>query len=488
MFPHSFQDDSEPPAGLSDRYQILSVIGEGGFGRVYKARHSLMGRTVAIKVLHDATPDTLMMRRFQKEAQAASNLTHPNIVTVYDFGISSTSQLYLVMDYVEGIDLDRIVESSGPMQVDRALNIFIQAAEALEHAHQRYIIHRDLKPSNIMLATDEIAGDFVKIVDFGLAKLTGADGGNDKLTQTGDVIGTPLFMSPEQCLGDALDARSDIYALGCIMYYALTGHYPLEGKNVLGTLYQQISSLPVPFSNAAPGLCIPANLEKVVFKTLQKKPEGRYQSMAELAAELRIIQQSLVDSPRKVPSANMQHSSKLILGLCALAVFVLAFIAPAAVGPRISAPSGATASLPIEKAPMVAKQVQTLPPPIDRPKAKKSTSNRPRSKSGKRPRQTPVPAYNPAEDEIADVPYAAPDTYGRRMASVDLPVTEAEPMPQYESPPSTKMGRISKAVESIAGEYLSSLSSDGSEDASTLPAGPGRKLGKYRNLLKHFAR
>ena len=294
---HSDQSQDTSPdllAGQSfaDRYEVLSLIGRGGFGAVYKARHTLIGRTVAIKVLHEPAPNSVLMRRFQVEAQAAANLTHPNIVTVYDFGASATNQLYLIMDFVEGTSLSDVLAEEGHLGVDRALNIFIQSCEALDHAHRRGIIHRDLKPSNIMLTHNEGSGDFVKIVDFGLAKLMAGSEQNEKLTQSGDLLGTPFYMSPEQCLGEELDSRCDIYSLGCIMYRVLCGTQPIHGKNVLSTLYQQISKDPPSFAESAPELRVPSELERIVFKTLKKDPAARHQSMAELAADLRNVQDS----------------------------------------------------------------------------------------------------------------------------------------------------------------------------------------------------
>ncbi|HEY9871187.1 MAG TPA: serine/threonine-protein kinase [Candidatus Obscuribacterales bacterium] len=322
---------------FADRYQIVALIGEGGFGVVYKARHTLIGRTVAIKVLHERAADDASLRRFRLEAQAAAGLTHPNIVAVYDFGAEDASQLYLIMDYVEGTSLAELLYAEGHLEVLRALNIFIQTCEALEHAHRRGIIHRDLKPSNIMLARDETEGDFVKIVDFGLAKLIVGDGQSEKLTQTGELLGTPLYMSPEQCRGDALDARSDIYSLGCIMYEALSGRLPICGKNTLSTLYQHISCDPLPFASAAPEIRVPQPLERIVFKALHKNPAARYQSMAELARELRRVRSALTagDTTVRIGRSAFEASGLAVrrLGVAAgIGVVVLGVIASVLTG------------------------------------------------------------------------------------------------------------------------------------------------------------
>jgi serine/threonine-protein kinase len=280
---------------LMDRYEILEVIGGGGMGLVYKARHRLMNRIVAIKMLHKhmvSSADAL--KRFQVEAQAASCLSLPNILTIYDFGLTDEGQPYMVMDYLEGSSLGDIIEEEGHLAAARALNIFTQVCAGLSHAHQKGIIHRDLKPSNIMLVTFGDQKDFVKIVDFGIAKLLRQnEGGGEQLTKTGEVFGSPLYMSPEQCKGKQLDARSDIYSLGSVMYRSLTGSPLFEGDEVIEFLFKQVSEMPQPFRVICPGLRIPKKLEDIVFKALAKEPENRWQSMAALKDALEQVKAEL---------------------------------------------------------------------------------------------------------------------------------------------------------------------------------------------------
>jgi serine/threonine protein kinase len=465
MYPYLIQDDnSQPPADFADRYQILSVLGQGAFGVVYKARHSLMGRTVAIKVLHEEMPDSMLMRRFQVEAQAASNLSHPNIVTVYDFGTSSNNQLYLVMDFVEGTDLDETLQSEGRLAVQRALNIFIQACDALEHAHHRGVIHRDLKPSNIMLATTDGAADTVKIVDFGLAKLAAVNA--ERLTATGDLLGTPLYMSPEQCLGEPLDPRSDIYALGCIMYRVLTGHLPIEGKNILATLYQQISAPPVPFEKSAPGLQIPACVEKIVLKALQKDPAARYQSMAELGAELRSVQNALTSGKRQnavLADPDKRRSAKILFGSAAVIALVIAFMAPTA---HVRSHKRVVRS--------VEPPVQTVQVQKPKPQAKVVKSSATRTATAPRIKTAPNAVTPPTR--IVTAPELVPV---QEVEPVVEPV--AEPEPQLENDRRhRKIRRLSKVVGTIADHYLH-VQPDQQVDPSAAPTG---KLGRYREILQ----
>ncbi|MBI4533628.1 MAG: serine/threonine protein kinase, partial [Candidatus Melainabacteria bacterium] len=266
---------------LADRYLILSVIGHGGMGVVYKAKHELMDRVVAIKMLQSQLiSDSLSVKRFQQEARAASKLKHPNVITLFDFGVSPTGQPYLVMDYLKGISLSEVIKRDGHVGVDRCLKIFMQACSALEHAHEQGVIHRDLKPGNIMLVEEGDEKDFVKVVDFGVAKLLwGSDEEGQRLTQTGEVCGSPVYMSPEQCQGLRLDARSDIYSMGVVLYETLTGKLPLLGKTMVDTMSRHISEMPPPFSEVRPDLYIPERLESVVFKSLQKDPSDRHQTM-----------------------------------------------------------------------------------------------------------------------------------------------------------------------------------------------------------------
>ncbi len=279
----------EPEIGslVAGRYRLLELVGRGGMGAVYRAEHILMGRVVALKMLlEDLSAESQSFKRFHQEARVASTLEHPNIVAIHDFGLLSGDQAYLAMDYIAGRSLDEVLNQDGLISVDRSQHIFAQACDAFEHAHQQGMVHRDIKPNNLMLLEKGGDPDFLKIVDFGLVKLMGWAEADQKLTSSQTLVGSPLYMSPEQCRGLDLDHRSDIYSLGCVMYRALSGAPPVVGETALDTLYKHVSVEPLPFSVSSPSILIPARLESVIRKALEKRPEDRQQSMAQLKEEI----------------------------------------------------------------------------------------------------------------------------------------------------------------------------------------------------------
>jgi len=273
---------------LMGKYDIIDVIGHGGMGVVYKGRQVLMDRTVAIKMLQSQhIADSMSVKRFHQEGKAASKMNHPHVITVYDFGVTPTSgQPFIVMDYLLGTDLSQIIKEEGQLGVERSLKILAQSTDALDHAHRMGVIHRDLKPSNIMLIDYEDEKDYVKVVDFGVAKLISAGGEQQRLTQIGEVCGSPVYMSPEQCQGLELDSRSDIYSMGIVIYETLTGRLPILGKTMVETMSKHITEPPPRFTEVRPDLYIPERLEAVVFKALAKDRADRHQSMAELTRDL----------------------------------------------------------------------------------------------------------------------------------------------------------------------------------------------------------
>jgi len=274
---------------IAEKYQILEVLGAGGMGKVYKAKHLLMNRTVAIKtLLPQSVSNAIALKRFQQEAQACSALNHPNLLTVYDFGITPEGLPYLVMDFLEGISLADALPDNGHLPMRRSLPIFMQICMGLAHAHDHGVIHRDLKPANIMLIDYDGTADFVKIVDFGIAKIVKDDDDTnvEHLTQTGEVFGSPLYMSPEQCRGKTLDARSDIYSLGCVMFRTLTGKPPFGGGDRLEAMFNQINQEAPSLCDISPDLTVTPDIEKVVLKCLAKDAADRYQSMGEILSDL----------------------------------------------------------------------------------------------------------------------------------------------------------------------------------------------------------
>jgi len=281
-----------PPGTLFDeKYEILEVLGEGGMSVVYKARHVLMKNIVAIKLLKARyASDSATMLRFQREGQAVSRLNHPSIVRVYDFGISREGHPFLVMEYFEGQSLLALIAEKGPLPLNKAVSIYSQVARALASAHTNTVIHRDLKPSNIVVLDPESPTPTVKIVDFGLAKVFDEEeAGQHKLTQTGDIFGSPSYMSPEQCQGKKVDDRSDMYSMGCLMYEGLTGDLPFRGENLFLVFKKHVEDTPRNFKAVAPQLKDLALIEPVVFKCLAKAPSDRYQTMDQLAQALDAI-------------------------------------------------------------------------------------------------------------------------------------------------------------------------------------------------------
>lgn len=281
-------ESADPLVGqvFADRYDIMTQIGVGGMSTVYKAKHKFMGSYVAIKILAPRlVPDLKNIKRFRQEAQVTSTLTHPNIVTAHDFGITPQGQIFLIMDFVEGQTLASLIAKQGYLPLDRALNIFVQLCDALEHAHRRNVIHRDLKPGNIIISDDE-DGDHVKVVDFGIAKISREIGPqNGSLTVQGEVFGSPVYMSPEQCTDSLMDQRSDLYSLGCLMFEVLTGCPPFCGSNTCETIRRQVFE-PTPVMADVCDQKVPTLLEQVVRKCLEKDPAYRFASAQEVREEL----------------------------------------------------------------------------------------------------------------------------------------------------------------------------------------------------------
>ncbi|HLT36408.1 MAG TPA: serine/threonine-protein kinase [Enhygromyxa sp.] len=275
----------EPAHALLDhRYQLLRQIGHGGMGEVWEARQVQLGRAVAIKFLtHDEGGP-----RFKREAQAIVSIRHSGVVEVLDFGETERGVPYFAMELLEGETLAARVRRQGPLSWALVRNIALEVSDALAHAHAAGVIHRDLKPSNvIVLDSPPPRGSSTKLIDFGIAKLLDAD--KPRLTKTGYIQGTPAYMSPEQVLGEPVDARSDVYGLGCLLYFLLAGQKPFAGKKGAAALKAQIYELPPRFAELSPELSIPAEIEAVVFRAITKEQHARFQSMAEMQAAILAI-------------------------------------------------------------------------------------------------------------------------------------------------------------------------------------------------------
>ncbi len=275
-------------ATLNNRYQLEAVLGEGGMSTVYKARHLLLKRDVAIKIIREhLSMDQESCQRFQREAQATGALNHPNIVSIHEYCTSESGQLYMVMDYLAGQSLSDVLAERHRLSSEDALFIFQQICQALMHAHERGVVHRDLKPSNVMLLKSPDGGLQVKVVDLGLARFLPHSGKEmHRLTAAGELVGSPFYMSPEQIRDEPLDARSDIYSFGCLMYETLTGTCPFVDNNPIAILSMHLYDPPLPFLRVCPDSHIPKYLESIVFKAMEKDRLKRYQSVSDLLTDL----------------------------------------------------------------------------------------------------------------------------------------------------------------------------------------------------------
>lgn len=277
---------------LGGRYEILAVLGTGGMGTVFKCRQTELERFVALKLLHSTQlTDGDGRIRFEQEGRLLSALHHRHIIVFYHFGIYQNAYPYIVMEYLQGTSLRSLLLAESKIPWKRAVAIAMQICDAMQHAHDMQIVHRDLKPDNIMLLP-EPEPDFVKIFDFGLAKaLPEGNQARQKLTQTGTLLGSVHYMSPEQCQGKSADNRSDIYALGCLLYESITGEPPFMSDNPVGLIYKQVNEYPKSFLDVLTNKDVPRDLEYVLSKSMAKIPEERYQTMSEFQADLKNILQ-----------------------------------------------------------------------------------------------------------------------------------------------------------------------------------------------------
>jgi serine/threonine protein kinase len=346
LTPHTGEpgEADETPSGSLDtlvgtvleaKYEITRKIGQGGMGAVYEATHKLIGKRVAVKILLDkyAQKDQIVAR-LQQEARLASSIGHSNIIDITDIGQTKDGRMFVVMEFLEGESLGALIARSGRLEQQRALRIARQIASALGAAHKKGILHRDVKPENVFLLVRNDQ-DFVKVVDFGISKSLRPEDGTDspRLTQTGMVLGTPLYMSPEQARGDEqLDHRIDVYALGVIMYEMVTGEVPYRGTNYLNVLSQVLSEEPAPPSQINKD--VGPDLEAVIEKALDKDRDHRYQSMEELAADLdALMSDSMASTGARITANRRKRKShvartplRYVLWVAGLSVIVAAVV------------------------------------------------------------------------------------------------------------------------------------------------------------------
>lgn len=274
------------------KYRLLATLGSGGMGTVYKVHQVFLNKDYALKTMNARAVSDVAVQRFQLEAKTAALLDHPNLVHVHDFGLLDDDQPYLVMDLVNGITFAEYLKENGPLPVEHVAAFFAPACFGLLAAHDQGLVHRDIKPGNIMVVTGLPLGSeqSIKVFDFGIAKYTGRDNGEiQALTATGEIFGSPLYMSPEQCTGGVIDHRSDIYSMGCVLFEMLTGTPPYFGQSALSTMMLHESGKPPTLKEASLGTDFPEALEHVVAKMLRKAPSDRYQNIGLVATDLAAI-------------------------------------------------------------------------------------------------------------------------------------------------------------------------------------------------------
>ncbi len=273
---------------VDGRYRVIEVLGRGGMGVVYRVEHLRMGKLAAMKVLHrDLAQDPEVVQRFEREAAAVSKLHHPHTVQVFDFG-NAQGALYLIMEYVRGLDLARIISRDGPIPWPRCAPLLAQICGALQEAHELGIVHRDLKPENVLITRTTGGRDYAKVLDFGLAKLD-QRGAPTRETERNAIVGTPYFMAPEQIRGDEVDARTDIYSFGALMFELLTGEHLYSGSTAVGVLTKHLTAEPDAPSMRAPRMAIPPAVDQVCRKALARDPDARWRTAAELAEAIEEI-------------------------------------------------------------------------------------------------------------------------------------------------------------------------------------------------------
>ncbi|PZM82458.1 MAG: hypothetical protein DKT66_10670 [Candidatus Melainabacteria bacterium] len=286
---------------LDGKYKIVEYIGSGGMSTVYKARHIVLDKILALKLLQPhLLGNARFVQRFQREAQAMARMQHPNLLTVHECGFLEGVP-FLLLDFIDGKSLDVIIAERSRLSVGQMIAIIMQVSDGLINAHDNGVVHRDIKPANIMISENIKGRELVKVVDFGLAKMLESEQSviQQKISREGNSAGSPMYMSPEQCVGDPADARTDIYALGCVMYECLTGNPPLFGASVLETFNKVMNEKPQPVSSVVE---IPQELDALILKCLEKKPSDRPASVLEFRAALKDIKDRMAGGRRAASS------------------------------------------------------------------------------------------------------------------------------------------------------------------------------------------
>ncbi|CAN5922757.1 hypothetical protein BH11MYX3_BH11MYX3_35990 [soil metagenome] len=320
---------------IAGRYRVETKLGEGGMGAVYKAQQISLKRTVAVKLLRpEVAGSQMLLRRFNAEAEAVAKLSHPNTVNIYDFGQDSDGTLFIAMEYIEGKSLRDVVQQEAPLPLRRALAIAAQVAASLTDAHAHQIVHRDLKPDNVMLQGRGRQKDVVRVLDFGIAKLRDENRQSQMaMTQAGDMLGTPQYMSPEQIRGEHVDGRTDIYSLGGLLYEMVTGRLPFEAPTVMALLSKHLTETIVPPSQRRPDLGIPPAIDALITHAMAKDPAARPAMMEQFGEELNAL---LAMFPPESGQATAQQTAQTRSG--GIPTPPAAYAAHPPIGPALAPP------------------------------------------------------------------------------------------------------------------------------------------------------
>jgi tRNA A-37 threonylcarbamoyl transferase component Bud32 len=346
--PASSPSLGEAPPGLAmigreiaGRYRMLAKLGEGGMGTVFRAEQISLKRTVAVKLLRpDVLGNQMLLRRFNAEAEAVAKLNHPNTVNIYDFGQDTDGTLFIAMELIEGRSLRAVIQREAPLPPRRALAIAVQVAASLSDAHARSIVHRDLKPDNVMLQDRGRERDVARVLDFGIAKLRDDTRATQlAMTQQGDMLGTPQYMAPEQIRAEAIDGRTDIYALGCLLYEMVTGRLPYEAPTILAMLSKHLLERPVPPSQRRPELGLPAALDQLILGAMAKSPGERPATMELFSEQLAGLLATLPAGPPEHGGARRAAAGSAVAPTLAPdAPSVAHGAVPPGGGPRVGTP------------------------------------------------------------------------------------------------------------------------------------------------------
>lgn len=308
-------DGRDPLVGhvLAKRFKLLDLIARGGMGKIYRAEQMPLGRLVAVKVLapaeRQAEEEVSFRRRFEREASICARLSHSNTVRVFDYGWTDDGIYYIAMEYIEGRTLQHLLKAEAPIAASRTVHMMRQLCGSLSEAHRLGIIHRDLKPGNVILTTQGDDRDFVKVVDFGLVKQTG----DHDITQAGLIVGSPMYMSPEQVRGEELDQRADIYAMGMMAYVCLTGRRPFDRDTPIAIMMARTTKAPPPMREINPEVAVPASLEWVVMTCMAMDPSDRFATMTEVLRALRVCDAEIRGDPNATSFLMSLEDGKVTL-------------------------------------------------------------------------------------------------------------------------------------------------------------------------------